>query len=100
MANRVTGYNRMLDTFGADVTISTDPIYVSAIIVTGYTTAKTVTFIDADSALMLTFEVPADGTSQFTPSVPIYFGNGLVFDESASDLEANDLAFIFVHKWE
>jgi hypothetical protein len=96
MANRLSGNNKHIDTFGSDVTISTNPIYVVAIIATGYSSAKSVVFIDNDDDEVLGFEVPAGGSGQFTPAQAVYFRNGFIFDDSASDLEAGDKIHIYL----
>ena len=96
MANNLSGNNKRIDTFGADVTIGTNPVYVIAIVATGYTSNKTVTFINNDGGEELCFEVPANGSSQFIPSEAVCFRDGLIFDDSASDLAAGDKLFVFL----
>jgi hypothetical protein len=95
MSNVVTGTTRRIDTFGSDVVIDTKIIEVFAIYITAYTSAKTITFIDNDAAVVLVLEVAAGSTAQITPAKPIKFSNGLTFDDSASDLAAGDFIFIF-----
>jgi len=96
MAANTVGTNPIrIDTFGADVTIkSSGRLNVDAIVLTAYTSAKTVTFIDASGANCLVAEVPTGET--VTISGPLQFSNGLVFDDSASDLAAGDFIFIFL----
>lgn len=96
MANDLTTSPMRIDTFGADVVVSADPIWVTALIATGYSSAKTVTFIDADAANVLVLEVSSGGTGQFTPAIPVLFRNGLTFDDSESDLASGDFVFIFI----
>ena len=96
MANDVTVRNMRIDTFGADVVISADSVWVNAIIATGYTSGKTVTFQDSADGIVLVIEVASGGTAQFTPSKPVEFHNGLKFDDSGSDFASGDFIFIFV----
>jgi hypothetical protein len=95
MANATTGGVRRIDTFGSDVTIDAGVITVYSIYITVYTTAKTITFIDNDAANILVVEVAAGATGQITPAKPVRFPNGLIFDDSASDLGAGDFIFIY-----
>lgn len=96
MANDVDGFPIRIDTFGADVDISAKKIQIKNITVTAYTSAKTVTFLDADGAVVLVLECPAGGTVSW-PAFDdgIYFDNGLTFDDSGSDLAAGDFIFIW-----
>lgn len=96
MANDLTTSPMRIDTFGSDVVISADAVRVTAVVATGYTSGKTVTFIDADGANVLIFEVASGGTGQFTPAKPVLFRNGLTFDDSESDLASGDFIFIFI----
>ena len=85
-----SGFTR-IDTFGADVTIDLHRLVAEHIIVTAYTSAKTVTFIDQSAAVALVFEVPAGETVHIEGWV---FPEGAIFDQSASDLAAGDFIFI------
>lgn len=97
MANSTTKTHPFrIDTFGADVTISSDSVRIKEIIVTAYSSDKTVKFIDSDGAEVLVFEVPSGRTGQITPAKPIPFSNGFIFDDSESDLAAGDYIFIWV----
>lgn len=95
MANSLKGSPLTIDTFGADVTIDTGDCRIVAILWTAYTSTKTVTFIDVDGNTIMKLEIEA-GSSQFTPSRPANFSNGLVFDDSESDFEAGDFISIFI----
>ena len=101
-ANDTTQNPIRIDTFGSDVTISATKVLIRSITVTAYTTAKTVTFIDADNAKVLVLECPAGSSIAWPPTQPrnsngMEFTNGLYFDDSGSDLAAND--FIFIWKY-
>ena len=93
MANGSVGPGYRIDTFGADVTIATGMLRVTGILVNAFTSTKTVAFIDSDGASILKLEATADASSQLI--VPMKFDNGLIFDESASDLAAGDSIYIF-----
>ena len=95
MANDTTGTPIRIDTFGADVSISAKRFLMRRMIVTAYSSAKTVTFLDADDAVMLVLECPAGETIMIDDEKGILFDNGLKFDDSASDLAANDFIFIW-----
>lgn len=87
-----------IDTFGADVTISSTRVWIENMTITAYTSAKTITFIDADDAVVLVLECPAGYTITWPPAntrEPKEFPNGLYFDDSASDLATNDYIFIW-----
>lgn len=102
-ANDTTGTPVRIDTFGSDVVIASGPrpIKVKNITITAYTSAKTVTLIDSSNAVVLVLECPSGSTISWPPFTPsgdfrgIEFGNGLTFDDSASDLGAGDLVFIW-----
>lgn len=96
MANSTTGNPIVIDTFGADVTISSGFVRVNLIIATGFTSNKTVTFIDNDGNRIMNFEVPAAESKIISPAEPFVFPNGMIFDDSASDLAAGD--FVYVYK--
>lgn len=96
MANDVTGTPMRIDTFGADVEITTRPITIKSIVVTAYTSAKTITFIDEDAAVMLVLECPSGETISWPPHDDgVKFDNGLTLDDSACDLAAGDFIFIW-----
>jgi len=96
MANSVGTNPVRLDTFGADVTIkATGRVVVDSIVITAYSSAKTVTFIDAAGAAVLVVEGASDGT--VSVAGPLTFTNGLIFDDSGSDVAASDFVFIFLH---
>ena len=95
MANSVGTNPVRIDTFGADVTIkASGRVVVDCIVMIGYTSGKTVAFIDAAGALVCVAEVATD--SMATISGPLTFTNGLIFDESGSDLAAGDFVFVFL----
>jgi len=99
-ANDTTNTPMRIDTFGSDVVISTGRSWIENIVITAYTSAKTVTFIDDDGGVVLVIECPAgytvtwpnDGTG------PKEFTNGINFDDSASGLAASDFIFIWKSK--
>ena len=96
MANDTSGYPIRIDTFGADVTISDKRIRIHKILITAYTSGKTVTFIDADAANVLVLECPVGETISWPDGDDgALFGNGLTYDDSASDLAAGDFIFIW-----
>jgi len=95
MANSLGTSPIRIDTFGADVVVSSVGISVQAMIITAYTSAKTVTFIDAAGVNVLVVEVALGTTLSLIFPKPIRFSNGLTFDDSASDLAAGDFIFIF-----
>lgn len=98
-ANNLVGSPYRIDTFGSDVTISASTTWVDNITITAYTTAKTTTFIDDDGNKCLVLECPAGYTISWPPDdKPKLFSNGINFDDSASDLAANDLIFVFLGK--
>jgi len=96
MANLNKGANIRIDTFGSDVTIGAGRVTVNCMIITAYTSAKTVTFIDSAGTTALVLEIPSGATGQLTPSKPITFPNGLIFDDSASELAAGDFIFMWL----
>jgi hypothetical protein len=103
-ANRLTGNPVFIDTpASGDVTISSKRVWIQNITVTAYTSAKTVTFIDADDNVVLVVECPT-GSSISWPPVPCSdkgceFPNGLYLDDSATDLaNSSDLIFIWKSK--
>jgi hypothetical protein len=96
MANNTTMNPMRIDTFGADVTISTGSVKVLAILATAYSSAKTVTFIDNEGEEVLRVEVASDSTGQFTPAEAFLFSRGLIFDDSGSDLAAGDFVYIYL----
>lgn len=98
-ANNLVGSPYRIDTFGSDVTISASTTWVDNITITAYTTAKTTTFIDDDGNKCLVLECPAGYTISWpSDDKPKLFSNGINFDDSASDLAANDLIFVFLGK--
>jgi len=94
MANSVGTSPIRIDTFGADVTVSTGRIKVAGMILSGYTSAKTVTFIDSAAANCLVAEVPSGGTTIIDG--PLTFSNGLIFDDSESEFAAGDFILIYL----
>ena len=97
MANSLYTNPIVIDTFGADVTIAAGQIVVTEITMMGATAADTVTFIDNDTVPCLKLSNDIGGaTKHWKPAKPFRFSNGVVFDDSASDLAAND--FILIYK--
>ena len=99
-ANDLTGVPIRIDTpASGDVTISAKSITITNMIITGYTSAKTVTFIDSDGAIVLVLVVPSGGTISWPNlgSREITFDNGFILDGSATEL-ANASDFIFIWK--
>lgn len=95
MANDTGGYPIRIDTFGADVTISAGRVLIRRILITAYSSTKTITFIDADAGKVCVLECPAGETIELFDKDGILFKNGLTFDDSESDLAANDFIFIW-----
>lgn len=96
MANELSRDPIRIDSFTADVTLSTGPCNLICMLVTAYTTAKTVTFIDSAAANVLIFEVAAGTTAQITPPKSLRFETGLVLDQSATELAAGDFIFAWI----
>ncbi len=96
-ANDVDSTPRRIDTFGADVTIRAGSVSVTSILVTAYSTIKTVTFIDSSAAVVLVIEVPVGSTVAWPQygDKAIQFTNGLIYDDSASDVAAGDFIFVW-----
>jgi hypothetical protein len=99
-ANDVANTPKRIDTFGSDVAIITGRGWVENLTITAYTSAKTVTFIDDDGDECLVLEVPAGYTISWPTegAAPKEFANGFNFDDSASDLAANDFIFVWTRK--
>ena len=97
MANSTVTNPVYIDTFGGDVTISTDQVTVVSIVMEGASAGDTATFIDNEAKEVLRLSNAANGASAiWSPSEPFRFANGLIFDDSASSLAAND--FVWVYK--
>lgn len=96
-ANDTTGRTMRIDTFGADVEIAEGYVSVISMVVTAYSSAKTVTFVDDDGNKALVVECPS-GESITWPSTgkPIVFEGGLTFDDDASELASGDFIFFFL----
>ena len=99
-ANDMTKTPLRIDTFGADVTIDTGRIFISTIVITAYSSAKTVTFINSDAEVVLVIECPSGETVTWPSAKAVHprgveFAEGFIFDDSASDLAANDFIFIW-----
>jgi hypothetical protein len=94
-ANDLTTSNMRIDTFGSDVTIGTGRVVINSIVITAYSSAKTITFIDAAGSKLLVFECPSGYSINWTPPKSITWRNGFYFDDSASDLAASDFIFVF-----
>ena len=96
MANQLTGNPVVIDTFGADVVINANKVTVTSIVMEGATAGDTATFLDRDGneVLRLSNDI-ATASKVWTPAEPFKF-NGLTFDDSASDLAANDFIFIYL----
>jgi len=96
MANSLKGSPLTIDTFGSDVTLAQDDTRVVAMYITAYSSNKTLTFADIDGNAVLILEIQSGGTAQLTPSKPINFSNGLVYDDGNSDLAAGDFISVFM----
>lgn len=96
MANQTTGNPKVIDTFTGDVTISTNKVQVSSIVMEANLLGDTAVFDDRDGneVLRLSCET-ANGSTIWTPSKPFKF-NGLTFDNTASSLGAGDFVFIYL----
>ena len=95
MANDTSGYPVRIDTFGDDVAVSAKRYLLRRMIITAYTTVKTITFIDANAAVCLVLECPAGETIEIADRDGLLFANGITFDDSASDLAAGDFIFMW-----
>jgi hypothetical protein len=96
MANDNSGPIVRIDTFGADVVIGAGYARVSMILVTAYSSAKSVAFIDSSGGEVMKLECPSGETYSVTFSQPFDFQNGLIFDDSASDLAAGDKLYVYL----
>lgn len=95
-ANDVTKVPMRIDTFGADVTIKARNFHLKRMVITAYTSAKTVTFLNGRGDVCLVLEVPTGSTINWpNTDDPVSFPEGFIFDDSASDLAANDFIFIW-----
>ena len=94
MANSLGTNPIRLDTFGADVVISTKRIKVRSMVLAGYSSAKKAVFIDASAAVCLVAEVASDGHAEIQG--PLTFSNGITFDDSESDFDTNDFILIYL----
>jgi hypothetical protein len=96
-ANNLSGVPIVVDTFGSDVEIFPNRVEVETIVITAYTSDKTITFIDSvNGNPVLVLECPAGSTISWPvdgKSKP--FPLGMDFDDSASDLAAGDFIFIW-----
>lgn len=96
MANK-TGYSPVrIDTFGADVTISSGTIKVVAIIATAKTSRKALAFKDSTGEQCFYALVSANSTAQFTPARPFVFYKGLIFDDTTSEFVTNDSVYLYL----
>lgn len=95
MANNLSGNPIMIDTFGADRVISATAVKLSALVVTAKA-ARECVFIDASGAVALPLMISAN-SSVVVPG-PLYFDNGLAFDESGSSMAANDTITAFIDR--
>lgn len=98
MANRVDANPIVLDTFTADVVLSTGRLKVSKILLASAAAGDVLELIDSKNGLpvfrMVNTAAPGWDESDFAPFV---FEDGLTFDQSASTgLGAGDLVFIYL----
>ncbi len=100
MANSTSTNPIVIDTYTADVVVSTGRITVSSIVMEGASAGDTATFIEGrpgGSVEVLRLSNTVNGGSiVWTPSVPFTFQHGLTFDDSASSLATNDFIFIYL----
>ena len=97
MANVVNNNHIKIDTFGADVTIISGPGWLSSITMEGASAGDTATFINGDGEEILRVSNAADSASfSWSPAEPEFFEKGVVFDDSASSLAANDFVFVTI----
>jgi len=94
MANHVESNYAYIDTFGADVTIASGRAKILAITVYAAAAAEYAVFINSKGRVVAIAGGAQDAVDHFTPCQPVGC-DGLVFDDSASTLEAND--FVIVH---
>jgi outer membrane protein assembly factor BamB len=95
MANNLTTNPMFLDTFTGDVTIGSKNVKILSIIITAYSSNKTVTFIDSNGVEVWRTEVAAGQSITWEPARSFIFRDGFIFDESESDLAAGDRIFVF-----
>lgn len=95
MANNLSGNPIMIDTYGADLTISNTPTKLSALVVTARA-ARNCVFIDSAGAVVMDLAIAAN-SSVVVPG-PLYFDKGITFDESGSSMAANDTIIAFIDK--
>ena len=86
---------RRLEVFGADVIVAARVYRLFTMVVVALSTAKTITFIDNDAAVILVLEVAAGTTLPINLAKGMKFPNGLIFDDSESDLETGDFVLLF-----
>jgi len=96
MANQTSGNPVVIDTFGSDVTISSNKVQVTSIVMEGATAGDTATFLDRDGNEVLRLSNSIGSASVVWSPAEAFRFNGLTFDDSASSLAANDFVFIFL----
>lgn len=100
MVNSVTSNPIVIDTFGSDVTISTTAVKVKSIVMEGASAGDTATFIVGNGGsreVLRLSNTVASASIPWAPSGGFTFQDGLIFDDSASDLASGD--FIFIYLW-
>ena len=97
MANNLNTNPVYIDTFGSDVTVSTDQVVISCVTVveTNNTAARYVTFIDNNANVVLRVPVAQNDMNIWGPIKPFRFTNGFIYDESASTVANNDIILVF-----
>lgn len=100
MANSTTTNPIVIDTSGADVTISDTPITVTSIVIEDSTAGDTVIFQESTTkgtaeVFRLSVQV-ANASTVWTPAKPFTFQNGLVYDDDSTWDDTAGRMFIYL----
>ena len=101
MGNTVKTNPVVLDTSGADVTISDTPITVTSIVIEDSTAGDTVVFQESTTkgtaeVFRLSVQV-ANASTVWSPAKPFTFARGLIYDDSGSSWDdTNGRMFIYL----
>lgn len=98
MANNLVSNPIVIDTFGSDINIG--KVTVSSISLVSAAAGDDAIFIDENGAGVVNVHIAQNvsgGFSDWMPSVPFHFRNGLIYDESASNgIAAGDRILIYL----
>lgn len=97
MANKLTTNPVYLDTFAADVTISSGKVHPKLIVLNSDTAGDTLVFIDnkGDTVAIVSVDTNAQTASMWLPETE-FQTDGLIFDLSASTIGGTCKALIYV----